>query len=185
VGNSVGNRFASHSVASCPSLLSDVSIKCNCLWATKAKIFEAAARPVGNLPQQRRGFRRSSRSTASSTQKPTFNQRVVGSIPTALTKQNQTLTLPPQINRVTRTVVGMVLHPAAVTFACVTYLPAIGRDRLTHPNGPRQVLRLIGSSTCLEKGCLGDAQGPPSRRYAASISGSILIGLRRASRLRF
>ena len=39
-----------------------------------------------------------------------------------------------QINGVTRHVIGMDLHPVAVTLARVTYLLAIGRDRLTHPD---------------------------------------------------
>ena len=38
-----------------------------------------------------------------------------------------------QINGVTRQVIGMDLHPVAVTLARVTYLLAIGRDRLTNP----------------------------------------------------
>jgi hypothetical protein len=44
------------------------------------------------------------------------------------------MAVPEQIDGVTRRVVGMDLHPVAVTFARVTYLAAIGRDRLTHPN---------------------------------------------------
>lgn len=43
------------------------------------------------------------------------------------------MTVPEQINGVTRHVIGMDLHPVAVTLARVTYLLAIGRERLTHP----------------------------------------------------
>jgi hypothetical protein len=42
--------------------------------------------------------------------------------------------VPEQINGVTRHVIGMDLHPVAVTLARVTYLLAIGRDRLIHPD---------------------------------------------------
>ena len=41
--------------------------------------------------------------------------------------------LPDQINGVTRSVIGMDLHPVAVILARVTYLLAIGRDRLRNP----------------------------------------------------
>jgi hypothetical protein len=37
------------------------------------------------------------------------------------------------LSGVTRHVIGMDLHPVAVTLARVTYILAIGRDRLTHP----------------------------------------------------
>ncbi len=44
------------------------------------------------------------------------------------------------LSGLTRHVLGMDLHPVAVTLARVTYLLAIGRDRLTHPDrGPIQV----------------------------------------------
>src|ERR1700734_582999 len=52
----------------------------------------------------------------------------------------------------------------------------------------RQVLSLMGEARRVSekgwKGPLGDSRGPPPGCYAASISGSLLIGLRRASRLR-
>ena len=41
--------------------------------------------------------------------------------------------VPDQITGVTRHVIGMDLHPVAVTLARVTYLLAIGRDRLRNP----------------------------------------------------
>jgi hypothetical protein len=41
------------------------------------------------------------------------------------------------ISGLTRHVLGMDLHPVAVTLARVTYLLAIGRDRLTHPGRGR------------------------------------------------
>jgi SAM-dependent methyltransferase len=44
------------------------------------------------------------------------------------------IAVPEQINGVTRHVIGMDLHPVAVTLARVTYLLAIGRDRLIHPD---------------------------------------------------
>lgn len=44
------------------------------------------------------------------------------------------MAVPEQINGVTRHVIGMDLHPVAVTLARVTYLLAIGRDRLVHPD---------------------------------------------------
>lgn len=43
------------------------------------------------------------------------------------------MSVPDQITGVTRHVIGMDLHPVAVTLARVTYLLAIGRDRLTNP----------------------------------------------------
>ena len=43
------------------------------------------------------------------------------------------IAVPDQINGVTRYVIGMDLHPVAVTLARVTYLLAIGRDRLRNP----------------------------------------------------
>ena len=43
------------------------------------------------------------------------------------------MTIPDQINGVTRHVIGMDLHPVAVTLARVTYLLAIGRERLRNP----------------------------------------------------
>jgi hypothetical protein len=47
----------------------------------------------------------------------------------------------------TRRVLGMDLHPVAVTLARVTYLLAIGRDRLTHPDrGPIQVPVYLGDA---------------------------------------
>ena len=47
----------------------------------------------------------------------------------------------------TRHVLGMDLHPVAVTLARVTYLLAIGRDRLTHPDrGPIQVPVYLGDA---------------------------------------
>ncbi len=47
----------------------------------------------------------------------------------------------------TRHVVGMDLHPVAVTLARVTYLLAIGRDRLTDPNrGNIQIPVYLGDS---------------------------------------
>ena len=42
--------------------------------------------------------------------------------------------VPDQINGVTRNVIGVDLHPVAVTLARVTYLLAIGRERLRNPN---------------------------------------------------
>ncbi len=47
----------------------------------------------------------------------------------------------------TRNVLGMDLHPVAVTLARVTYLLAIGRDRLIHPErGPIQVPVYLGDA---------------------------------------
>lgn len=49
--------------------------------------------------------------------------------------------------RVTRSVVGMDLHPVAVTLARVTYLLAIGRERLRTPGrGPLRVPVFLGDS---------------------------------------
>lgn len=51
------------------------------------------------------------------------------------------------LNDVTRHVVGMDLHPVAVTLARVTYLLAIGRTRLTDPNrGNIQIPVYLGDS---------------------------------------
>lgn len=48
---------------------------------------------------------------------------------------------------VTRHVIGMDLHPVAVTLARVTYLLAIGRERLSHPERPNiQVPVFLGDS---------------------------------------
>jgi hypothetical protein len=48
---------------------------------------------------------------------------------------------------VTRHVLGMDLHPVAVTLARVTYLLAIGRDKLTNPSrGTIQVPVYLGDS---------------------------------------
>src|SRR5205823_2028270 len=47
----------------------------------------------------------------------------------------------------TRNVLGMDLHPVAVTLARVTYLLAIGRERLTHPErGSIQVPVYLGDA---------------------------------------
>ncbi|WP_296580041.1 N-6 DNA methylase [Xanthobacter sp.] len=52
-----------------------------------------------------------------------------------------------QIDGVTRHVIGMDLHPVAVTLARVTYLLAIGRDRLIHPDRrPIQIPVYLGDS---------------------------------------
>jgi hypothetical protein len=57
------------------------------------------------------------------------------------------MAVPEQINGVTRHVIGMDLHPVAVTLARVTYLLAIGRDRLTHPDrGTIQIPVYLGDS---------------------------------------
>jgi N-6 DNA Methylase len=51
------------------------------------------------------------------------------------------------IERVTRQVIGMDLHPVAVTLARVTYLLAIGRQRLTDPKrGEIQIPVYLGDS---------------------------------------
>lgn len=51
------------------------------------------------------------------------------------------------LSGLTRHVLGMDLHPVAVTLARVTYLLAIGRDRLTHPGrGPIQVPVYLGDA---------------------------------------
>lgn len=51
------------------------------------------------------------------------------------------------LSGLTRRVLGMDLHPVAVTLARVTYLLAIGRDRLTHPDrGPIQVPVYLGDA---------------------------------------
>jgi SAM-dependent methyltransferase len=47
------------------------------------------------------------------------------------------LALESALSGLTRHVLGMDLHPVAVTLARVTYLLAIGRDRLTHPDRGR------------------------------------------------
>ena len=57
------------------------------------------------------------------------------------------MTVPEQINGVTRHVIGMDLHPVAVTLARVTYLLAIGRERLINPaRGPIQIPVYLGDS---------------------------------------
>lgn len=51
------------------------------------------------------------------------------------------------LSGLTRHVLGMDLHPVAVTLARVTYLLAIGRERLTHPDrGPIQVPVYLGDA---------------------------------------
>lgn len=51
------------------------------------------------------------------------------------------------LSGLTRHVLGMDLHPVAVTLARVTYLLAIGRDRLMHPDrGPIQVPVYLGDA---------------------------------------
>jgi SAM-dependent methyltransferase len=55
--------------------------------------------------------------------------------------------LGPALSGLTRHVLGMDLHPVAVTLARVTYLLAVGRDRLTHPDrGPIQVPVYLGDA---------------------------------------
>lgn len=57
------------------------------------------------------------------------------------------MAIPDQIEGVTRHVIGMDLHPVAVTLARVTYLLAIGRDRLTNPaRGTIQIPVYLGDS---------------------------------------
>lgn len=57
------------------------------------------------------------------------------------------MTVPEQIAGVTQHVIGMDLHPVAVTLARVTYLLAIGRDRLVHPaRGTIQIPVYLGDS---------------------------------------
>jgi hypothetical protein len=57
------------------------------------------------------------------------------------------LSLKSSLAGLTRHVLGMDLHPVAVTLARVTYLLAIGRDRLTHPNrGAIQVPVYLGDA---------------------------------------
>ena len=57
------------------------------------------------------------------------------------------LSLESSLSGLTRHVLGMDLHPVAVTLARVTYLLAIGRDRLTHPDrGPIQVPVYLGDA---------------------------------------
>lgn len=57
------------------------------------------------------------------------------------------MAIPDQLNGVTRHVIGMDLHPVAVTLARVTYLLAIGRDRLTNPSrGTIQIPVYLGDS---------------------------------------
>ena len=50
------------------------------------------------------------------------------------------MAVPDQIDRVTRHVIGMDLHPVAVTLARVTYILAIGRDRLR--NSTRETIHI-------------------------------------------
>ncbi|MBS7586248.1 N-6 DNA methylase [Ancylobacter defluvii] len=60
---------------------------------------------------------------------------------------NAGMTVPEQIHGVTRHVIGMDLHPVAVTLARVTYLLAIGRDRLIDPaRGTIQIPVYLGDS---------------------------------------
>jgi hypothetical protein len=57
------------------------------------------------------------------------------------------LSLEESLSGLTRHVIGMDLHPVAVTLARVTYLLAIGRDLLTHPDrGPIQVPVYLGDA---------------------------------------
>ncbi len=57
------------------------------------------------------------------------------------------LPLAKALSGLTRKVLGMDLHPVAVTLARVTYLLAIGRDRLMHPDrGPIQVPVYLGDA---------------------------------------
>ncbi len=57
------------------------------------------------------------------------------------------LSLESALSGLTRKVLGMDLHPVAVTLARVTYLLAIGRDRLMHPDrGPIQVPVYLGDA---------------------------------------
>jgi SAM-dependent methyltransferase len=57
------------------------------------------------------------------------------------------MSLESSLSGLTRHVLGMDLHPVAVTLARVTYLLAIGRDRLTHPGrGPIQVPVYLGDA---------------------------------------
>ncbi|TCP77407.1 N-6 DNA methylase [Rhizobium sp. PP-CC-2G-626] len=57
------------------------------------------------------------------------------------------ITVPEQITGVTRHVIGMDLHPVAVTLARVTYLLAIGRERLVNPaRGTIQIPVYLGDS---------------------------------------
>ncbi|OJU50131.1 MAG: restriction endonuclease [Mesorhizobium sp. 61-13] len=51
------------------------------------------------------------------------------------------------LDSLTKSVIGMDLHPVAVTLARVTYLLAIGRERLTHPaRGTIQIPVYLGDS---------------------------------------
>ncbi|WP_226584376.1 class I SAM-dependent methyltransferase, partial [Acuticoccus sediminis] len=57
------------------------------------------------------------------------------------------IAVPDQITGVTRHIIGMDLHPVAVTLARVTYLLAIGRDRLIDPaRGTIQIPVYLGDS---------------------------------------
>ncbi len=57
------------------------------------------------------------------------------------------IAVPEQITGVTRHIIGMDLHPVAVTLARVTYLLAIGRDRLIDPaRGTIQIPVYLGDS---------------------------------------
>lgn len=59
--------------------------------------------------------------------------------------------LPELIAGVTNRVIGMDLHPVAVTLARVTYLLAIGRDRLLNPDRPQiQIPVYLGDSLQLQ-----------------------------------
>jgi SAM-dependent methyltransferase len=57
------------------------------------------------------------------------------------------LSIESALSGLTQHVLGMDLHPVAVTLARVTYLLAIGRDRLTHPErGPIQIPVYLGDA---------------------------------------
>lgn len=61
--------------------------------------------------------------------------------------EEKRMSLPDMLQGITQHVLGMDLHPVAVTLARVTYLLAIGRDRLTNPSrGTIQVPVYLGDS---------------------------------------
>jgi hypothetical protein len=61
--------------------------------------------------------------------------------------EEEGVSLPDVINGLTRSVIGMDLHPVAVAFARVTYILAIGRKRLTDPErGEIRVPVFLGDS---------------------------------------
>jgi hypothetical protein len=61
--------------------------------------------------------------------------------------EKEGMPLPDMLQGITQHVLGMDLHPVAVTLARVTYLLAIGRDRLTDPSrGTIQVPVYLGDS---------------------------------------